>query len=332
MMTGRGRRDELEVFKSAIDLRSFAAHAFGYTLDQRSSTANSALMVGPSGDKVVIARGRDGHHIYFSVSDHTDHGSIVDFCQQRGVGDLGAVRKALRPYLGHGMDRVPASIRFNELLQPIERDIASVRAQWAAMEFLEGGRHRYLNEERGLTPELLANPRFARSIKVDPEHGNAAFAHLDHDGLVGFELKNRAFTGFAKGGRKGAFVSTIDADDEALVLAESAIDLLSYAQMFGIGRRRYMSLAGQVSPEQVELVRRALQKTPKGAHLILAFDNDEAGQELQRRFTALANEERGTELSVVFHPPPAIRECKDWNDALRERLEVSPPPPPPSMG
>ena len=62
------RLDELEDFKIAIDLRAFAAHAFAYELDPRGSSPNSALMHGPSGDKIIIARGRDGHHVYFSVS------------------------------------------------------------------------------------------------------------------------------------------------------------------------------------------------------------------------------------------------------------------------
>jgi hypothetical protein len=65
------------------------------------------------------------------------------------------------------------------------------------------GRHDYLEHERKIPAHILTDPLFADRIRVD-EHGNAIFPHFNlRDGLCGYEIKNRAFTGFASGGVKG---------------------------------------------------------------------------------------------------------------------------------
>ena len=66
------QRDELERFKTGINLTEYAASE-GYQLDRRASSRNSGVMRHPGGDKIVIARGEDGHWIYFSVRDGTDN-------------------------------------------------------------------------------------------------------------------------------------------------------------------------------------------------------------------------------------------------------------------
>ena len=324
-----GRQSELEAFKT-IDLRTYAADALGYELDAKASSPSSALMRGPRGNKIVIAVDRrDGHYVWFEVGGDTG-GSIIDLAQAHGVGSLGEVRKALRPYIGQA-SAPPRPGKFGPPLRPVERDTAAVQAQWLAMDELDAGLHPYLNQQRGLTPETLDHPLFRGRIRID-SRGNAAFAHLAPGGdLVGFELKNRGFTGFAKGGRKTAFVSRIAPTDAALVIAESAIDAMSYAQMFGCDRRRFLSLGGQVSPEQLELVTAAATKAPSGAHVLLVMDNDPGGRDLAEKLGAVITGVGRRDLSVHLHMPPS--EGLDWNDALRERLDAgSPSPPPPSPG
>ncbi len=73
---------ELEEFKSSINLSEYAASQ-GYLMDRRASSRNSVVMRTESGDKIVIARGHDGHWIYFSVRDDSDHGTIMGFCVKR---------------------------------------------------------------------------------------------------------------------------------------------------------------------------------------------------------------------------------------------------------
>lgn len=312
------RSDEIEAFK-AINLLSFAA-SYGYVLDRKASSRNSAIMVGGTDkaarDKIVIAKASGGHYVYFCVHDPSDHGSIIDFVQRRSGGTLGDVRKCLRPWIGTSSSPPPtlaSAPRFPEL-QPLSRDIAGVRARYEAMRPLSGGRHDWLTGARALPPALLADPLFATRIRVDGR-GNAVFPHWNRGGICGYSLKNAGFTGFAKGGAKGLWCSTIRQDDSRLVIAESAIDALSYAALFGAGGTRFISMAGQVSPEQCALVASAMRKLPAPGEIILAFDHDKAGDALVTRFSALFRAASGDHAHVLRVAQPAAIGA-DWNDAL----------------
>jgi LPS sulfotransferase NodH len=92
---GAGYREELERFKTTINLTEYAASQ-GYQLDKRSSSRSSVVMRHPGGDKVVIARDEDQRWIYCLVRDDADKGSIIDFVQRRCHCTLGDVRRELR--------------------------------------------------------------------------------------------------------------------------------------------------------------------------------------------------------------------------------------------
>lgn len=321
------RPDELEAFKSSVNLTEYAASR-GYELDRKASSRSSVVMTHPDGDKVVIARSRsDGHWTYFSVRDERDCGSIIDFAQRRGAGSLGQVRKLLRPWIGEAGSPPPprpARSAFAQDLQPIERDVAGVRAAYEAMRPLDAGFHPYLCGERGIPPALLADERFASRMRADAR-GNAVFPHFSRDGISGFEAVNTAFKAFSKGGAKGLWASSLGPDDGRLVMAESAIDALSYAALHGHAGVRFVSLAGQVSPEQVALAAAAIEKLPSGS-VVLAFDNDEAGDRLTARFEGLFAGVGRSDLELRVHRPEA--RGADWNDVLRGRAAERCPPPP----
>lgn len=92
--------------------------------------------------------------------------------------------------------------------------------------------------ERGITCALLELPRFARCVLRD-YHQNACFPHFDTEGVAGWEIKNRGFTGYVKGGTKGLWFSRTTPTDLRLVIAESALDALSYAALFPDDHARY---------------------------------------------------------------------------------------------
>ena len=98
---------ELEAFKTAIDLRTYAA-ALGYELDRRESWRGSSVLRSRDGDKVIVKRDRDQHYVYFSVRDEGDNGSIIDFAMRRKSLNLGQVRKELRPWIGKDAGALPA--------------------------------------------------------------------------------------------------------------------------------------------------------------------------------------------------------------------------------
>jgi 5S rRNA maturation endonuclease (ribonuclease M5) len=296
------RTDEIERFKTDINLAEYASSQ-GYEIDKRESSKASVVMRNGHGDKIVVATDKDGHGVYFSVRSEADNGSIIDFVQKRKGLNLGQVRKELRPWLNGGID--PHSFSYRPLSKPeaSTADRQRVTAEWMKTRRQPAGGHPYLLS-RGISQQVLEDPRFAEKIRID-NHGNAVFPHYDRDGLSGYELKNKGFTGFAKGGEKRLWYSENLGSAERVVVVESAIDALSHAQIRG-GQAAYISIGGQPSPEQWELVEASLAKARKrGAQVVIGTDADEGGDKLAKRLAELA--------------PGADRErpkAKDWNEQV----------------
>ncbi len=154
-----------------------------------------------------------------------DNGSIIDFVQHRQRLSLGAVRKELRPCIGCPPRSFPPSLP----LTKTSKDRLRVETEYAKMR--NAPRHPYLENERALPASLLEANRFAGRVRIDAR-GNAMFPHFDEEGLCGYEIKNKGFTGFRSGGTKGLWLSQERPDDNRLVFCESAIDALSYAVLY----------------------------------------------------------------------------------------------------
>lgn len=303
--------EELERFKKEINLSEFAASR-GYALDRRESSRNSAVMRHPNGDKIVIAGNEaSGDWMYFSIRDDRNNGTIIDFVQHLDGVSLGRVRQILRSWMGSPR---PAGIQlsmFVKDLEPVSHDRAAVVAVWErakncfALPYLAS---------RGLGPDVLMLPRFSGRVRVESQYSNVLFAHYDKGGLCGYEIKNKGFTGFAPGGVKGLWYSQALPTDRQLVFTESGIDALSYHVLHPDELwTRYMSTGGELNPQQPELLRSAMDKLPKGAIVLLAFDNDEGGEKITEEVKAIAP--AGRELRRVV---PKVG--KDWNEMLKFRL------------
>ena len=306
--------EELERFKREVNLTELAA-SYGYLLADHArsvaekwhgSTAASVSMRHPvTDDKIVIRRDLDRHWTYFSVRDDRDNGTVVDFLQRRNAPGLGAVRKELRAWLKEERPRLPVQLFRPDLrMQASDRD-----AVGAAYARARADRGRYL-EERHIDRAILRDPRFASRYCVDAR-GNALFPPADPaSGLVvGFEIKNKGFTGFATGGRKTFWMSEIRSDDDRLVIVEGAIDALSYHQLFPHPRARYLSTGGAVGRDQLELIARAIAAMPAGAEIVSAADDDAGGMKLHEQLVGVAG---GVNLRRHVSSIP-----KDWNDYLR---------------
>jgi hypothetical protein len=306
------RAEELEDFKSQINLSEYAA-ACGYRLDRKASSRNSAVMVRAPGDKIIIARSIDRHWIYFSVGEERDSGSIIDFVQNRQGGTLGDVRKELRPWLeGRPSDSQP-SLDFLPALVPASRDLIAVRVRYEAMQPIHGS-HPYLENERCIPAEVLRHPRFAGRIRID-SFENAIFPHWNQDGLCGYEIKNHNFTGFAPGGEKGLWGSRIGPDDSKLVIAETAIDALSYFALKDPPGARFVSTAGALNSIQPELILAAINKLQPRREVILALDNDNGGVQLAAKISSSFSEINPGEWLVRTDMPSTPGQ--DWNDVLQ---------------
>jgi len=304
--------DELQRFKKEINLSEFSA-SLGYALDKRESSRNSAVMRHANGDKIIVARSEgSGDWIYFSVRDDRDNGTIIDFLQNRSAINLGQVRKRLREWIGTARPSIQPSLFVRDLL-PVSRDRGIVLKAWElakacpSLPYLTG---------RGIGPDVLALDRFAGCVRVD-QRNNALFPHYDNEGLCGYEIKNKGFTGFAPGGIKGLWSSRIREEDNRLVLVESAIDGISYHILHGNGRTQYVSTGGELNPRQPGLILEAVEKMPKDALIFIAFDHDEGGEKIAEEVRAVIPLERKTRRVL-----PDVGTGKDWNEMLMYRLEV----------
>lgn len=317
--SGIDDRYELERFKRDIDLTAFAASK-GYRLDQRESSVSSrVLRHDGTGDKLIVGKAGDGHWHYFSVRDRDDNGSIVDFLQRRERKSLGEVRRELRQWTYSPRPEVPTTSR---PVQPVIADRAGVAAEVGRSKVVEG--HAYL-ESRGLVRETLGSPRFRGTWRMDgSSHGNVMFPHHDEKGLSGFEVKNQGFTGFARGGSKGLWVSKASPVDQRLVITESAIDALSYHQVNPHPKTRYASLGGAQSPRQTALLESAISWMPAGSAIVAATDNDKAGHTLAKSIAELCS--KHSHVNFERHAPKL---GKDWNDhlqVLRSQIRSVPEP------
>lgn len=306
---------ELQRFKSEIDLRAYAA-SLGYELSRRDSWRGSAVMRhSGTHDKIIIKLGRDDHWQYYSVRDDRDNGTIIDFIQFRKGSSLGDVRKELRPWLGQPSLPVPSFTP----LSKTEKDRGRVEASFAGMRDLESG-HPYLERRRGLSAATLMQDRFAGRIRIDGR-GNAVFPHFDADGLSGYEMRNVDFQGFSSGGEKALFLSHEHPDDRRLVFCESAIDALSYAELYPDERARYASVGGKLNPKQAELIRSATARMPHGSEIIAAMDADEDGRKLAAIVKKAVELTGRGDLHFRSHEPDGF---KDFNDQLKALRGVSP--------
>jgi hypothetical protein len=316
-MNGEG---ELEAFKRDIDVRQFAA-SLGYEIDPRESWRGSTVMR-CGADKIVVKRNHNGHYVFFSVRDDRDNGTIIDFLQRRQKLSLGAVRQALRPWIGK-----PALPLFPKL-KASRQDRLRVESEYRRMGQVL--RHSYLEHERCLPAVVLSSRRFAGRVRRD-RRGNAVFPHFDREGLCGYEIKNTGYTGFAAGGTKGLWFSHTGPVDQRLVLAESAIDALSHATLFpdAADQTRYASLGGKLNSQQPGLVQATIARLPKGAEVVAAFDADGAGRELvevvRSAVAAVATENGRRDL--IFHVQLPTQEGEDWNQILQEHSRRKEKPP-----
>lgn len=300
--------DELEQWKRGINLAEFAVHHCGYELDKKRSTKHSLCLRGPN-DKIVIGEGADGHGIYYTIGDDKNAGSIVDFVMHRFGVTLGGARKVLRSKVGTGasVNKSTSTAAPIPRPPPTTRDQVKLLANWAAATPYEA---EYLPRDRGLDRDVIA----AFGVRQDARH-NACMPHVDGEGqLTGWEIKNAAFTGFAAGGRKSLCIGRLDAvEPRRIVVTESAIDAMSYAQLRGERGDLYVSTGGSFSEWQRNQLAALLAKYA-AAELVIATDADDAGR---KAATDLAQLARAEGFSSVRDAPTGG--AKDWNDALRAR-------------
>lgn len=312
--------NELETFKSQINLVEYALSQ-GYSVDPNRTSQNSTyLRHNGTDERLVVATSAQGHGIYFTIGSEGDNGTIIDFVQNKQGLNLGQVRKTLRPFAG--LSQPTAAVKsVREVIAGDPTVYAKPRPVADAQLRLERLKADYVSlkpyssnylSERGLSAETLQH--FSKQIKQD-ERSNACFLHRNAaGGVIGWEKKNKGFTGFSSCGTKGLFVQKADeaAKTENMIIFESAIDAMSFHQLDYNSADEYVAVGGAPSSEQLDMLLSVIKQ--RYAHVSIALDNDEAGQALIEK------------LSVLFDnnaiPYDVINpNSKDWNDDLMNNTQ-----------
>ncbi len=291
---------ELNDLKAKTDLVEYAAGQ-AYWVDKDKSCKRSTVMRHDNGDKIVASKGANCW-IYFSPRDRSDNGTIIDFIQKRQGLNIGQVKQHLRNWLGEPRPEL-VSKKYKNTVKP--RDVKSVERYIKGTKPIQNTR--YL-QSRGITPAVIHGKRFSGTIRQD-RRGNSVFLHRNTSGLCGAELKNYNFTGCPEHSQKGVWHSNLRPDDDRLILCESSIDNLSYHILHGTSKDRHISTAGEYSPEQQAIIKRAIDKMPAGSRIVAAFDNDEKGEKYAEMIKAMVAEDK----NFIRHSPTR----KDWNDDLK---------------
>ncbi len=295
-------------FKQDINLTQYAA-SMGYALDKKKSTKSSIVMRHGNGDKVIISR-KGKNWVYFSVHDDADNGTIVDFIQKRAPKSIGEIGQELQTWLGGGAV-LPDPCTYTQGVEEHKPDRPRVLAVFRNAKPVAA--HPYLVNERKIPAALLSSSRFKGRIFND-RYGNAMFPHRDAEGICGLELKNTDKGMQVRGGIKGLWTSNIFANDKTLVIAEVAIDALSYAAIFMKPDTAYAAVSGAMGPQQYPILTQLVRKIKNLETIILATDNDEGGDSIAEKLEAYLREQ-GFTGEIRRHSPEGMGD--DWNEVLK---------------
>ncbi len=305
---------ELNRIKREINLTEYAA-SVGYALDRKESSVNFVVMRHNNDDKIIITKGYTGQWIYFSVRNDKDKGTIVDFVQKRQSVNLGLIRRILRPWLSGGIRTIPET-NYTKILAPSNKDQQAVIREYNKTQDIT--KHSNFLHKRGVSLQTITSNRFNGKIRIDKRQ-SIIFPHKNINGLCGFDIKNFGFTGFSKGGEKGLWFSAANKSDTRLVLTESAIDALSFYTLNPDRVTRYASISGRMNRTQPDLIKKAIQRMPQGAEIIIAMDNDLSGHELAEQIETLAEQTKRADL-IIAKDFPQI-EGQDWNNVLTNKTD-----------
>jgi hypothetical protein len=301
----KNRTEELDRFKT-LDLVGYATEQ-GFTLDKmKSSSASKTMRRG--NEKIVIKRNNMGQYLYYNARNKGDNGTIIDFVQSEKQCNLGEVRKILRSWSG-------MSVSSPSITADQKADEQKRKEYESKIRRLHGSPRDYLHN-RGILDQILRDERFRAKIFQDTRN-NIAFPHTGIDWKTsGYELKNKDFTGFSPGGKKGIWHSNNTQTAIEIVVVESAIDGLSHAQLYQTGDDvAYVSVGGSLSDSQrSQLVAIFGVMSRRGQKLTIATDSDQAGEKLAQELVGLAKD-----VEVKREIPKA----KDWNDDLIQAIGVN---------
>lgn len=301
--------EELNRFKREINLAEYA-QSFGYAVDRKKSTKISPVLK-KDGDTLIVGQSKaDGHYIYFNANNDSDRGSIIDFVKNRTGETLGHIRKRLRNWLNIPQPQVERVEVKPAALDEIELQLAkdNAVAYWDSIE----EKKLFTGDLRHIPSKYLVSEN-VDDVKFDGNQWYFALRDADQE-ICGVEIRNKEGKNarLASGHKKGIFaVGGFSADHcKKIILTESTIDAKSAEVIAGGGTywsHTFISIGGNAGIVAERALKKLCSQLPN-AIIIIATDNDEAGDKHAQRLMNIIGNDREYER---FRPTE-----KDLNDDL----------------
>lgn len=306
-------------FRSEISIMELAA-SVGYRYDPRKGSKWPVLVNEYNDDKIIIANPRStSNEGYFNPNDDSDKGTLIDFVKNRlgrdfphdrSISDLMNINRVL---YGFKNEPFPDSI----IYMPTNK----LRKQFTTDGLMNSLiRPAYLLS-RNINRQTLFSKEFSgRVLNIkNGNHINVAFPFYDRDDeVVGIEKRSFFCDLFVEGSERSRSVwhSNIPQKLERIIIAESAIDAMSYHQLKPTKNALYVSIGGSLSFGQIEVINalKARANPTKSFKYVSATDNDKAGDRYDEKLGDWLLPER-----LVVDKPIG----KDYNVDLMELTKSS---------
>lgn len=296
-----------QTIKEQVELPELLTH-FGYALKKGENLGKGKWHVFEGDDTLVVFKGRGNDWMYFNSQDDRDKGSVIDWMKNRvtsgrivGIGQRPgrnvwqSVNDHFRAYLN-----LPAEQRPRLDLPPIVETAPGEKFFSIYTKDCRPLENTAYLESRGITKTTITNPQFAgrilnqlhtvqRAGMPAKTYVNTAFPAYHEGRVVGLELKGEGFKGQASESQfsRSLWLSKLPEGRPAalLVVSESAIDTLSYAQLHPGEPALYASTAGMLTQNKIFEIKRLLS-TEQIPSIRAAFDNDTQGHHFDTRLLA----------------------------------------------
>lgn len=294
--------------KDSVELPELLTH-YGYNLDKGENLNKGKWHVFKGDDTLVVFKGRGNDWMYYNTQDDRDKGSVIDWMKNRvSSGRIAGIQQEPGRNLWQSVNdhfraylNLPEAQRPKLELAPVTPIEPNTRIQSLYLKNCTALTDTSYLESRGITKETLNNPQFTGRI-LNQHHTvqregmpaktyvNTAFPAYHEGKIVGLELKGQGFKGQAP---DGDFARSLWLSKEpeggrratTLVVSESGIDTLSYAQMHPQERAIYASTAGVLTGNKIWEMKRVM--AAEGLTTIKsAFDNDTPGCHYDTRLIA----------------------------------------------
>lgn len=305
--------NEIKTINATVSIEA-VAEALGYRLDRSKSSITSKKYVRDSDSIVVRNSMRHPGQEYLTLGkskEEGDHGPVFNFVYCReGQQNLGKTRQILRAYIGtlDGATATPLTVPTWTAEEAPDR-----QGEWEAMNETPLSIKKHAIDHLKKMGISQATLKAFRSLIHADARKNVCFVSRLHDGrIVGWSLRGTQNKKFRSNyGTKALFFGPRKKETaEYLMVAESALDALSYWQLFHGEVDIVVSATSGSTGDYGQVIH--LARELRVRQVIVATDNDEAGQMQGEALAAVLD---GANVEWFYHRPPGG--SKDWNRYLQ---------------